>query len=98
MNPGGAEVVRCDLMQSNVKYEADTTIIWNDRGINNRKFSIVNPTKKNGMRSRMTARWVIVGNPRTRRKILRTDRGPEPQICQAPVSAQQRLLNLPNCH
>lgn len=45
----GVEIVKWDLMQSNIKYKEEPTIVWEDPGVNNKKFSIVNLTKKNGM-------------------------------------------------
>lgn len=45
----GVETIRWDLTQSNVKYKEEPTIVWEDPGVNNKKFSIVNLTKKNGM-------------------------------------------------
>ena len=39
-----------DLTQSNVKYKEGETVVWNDPGVGegNKKFSIVNLTRKNG--------------------------------------------------
>ena len=45
----GVEIVKWDLTQSNIKYKEEPTIVWEDPGVNNKKFSIVNLTKKNGM-------------------------------------------------
>lgn len=44
----GAEIIRWDLTQSNVKYKEEDTTIWNDPGAGTKKFSIVNLTAKNG--------------------------------------------------
>ena len=45
----GVEIVKWDLTQSNIKYKEEPAIVWEDPGFNNKKFSIVNLTKKNGM-------------------------------------------------